>query len=173
MATIRKRLGKWQVQIRRKNYPNIIKTFTEKSSADKYVREIEVLMDREQFQDLSAAANTTLGDILKRYVNEITPVKKGAQWEQYKINWLIRHKISLKTLTQLNSKDLYELKNELSTTRKPGTVRQYFHFINPSCLFVFLQLDRQTVKTEYIKFSASQRGGKITLNYGGSLPKLA
>ena len=130
MATIRKRLGKWQVQIRRKNYPNIIKTFTEKSSADKYVREIEVLMDREQFQDLSAAANTMLGDILKRYVNEITPSKKGAQWEQYKINWLIRHKISLKTLTQLNSKDLYELKNELSTTRKPGTVRQYFHFIN-------------------------------------------
>jgi integrase len=63
-------------------------------------------------------------------VNEITPNKKGAQWEQYKINWLIRHKISLKTLTQLNSKDLYELKNELSTTRKPGTVRQYFHFIN-------------------------------------------
>ena len=43
MATIRKRLGKWQVQIRRKNYPNIIKTFIEKSSADKYVREIEVL----------------------------------------------------------------------------------------------------------------------------------
>jgi hypothetical protein len=51
MATIRKRLGKWQVQIRRKNYPNIIKTFREKSSADKYVREIEVMMDREQFQD--------------------------------------------------------------------------------------------------------------------------
>ena len=86
MATIRKQLGKWQVQIRRKNYPNIIKTFIEKSSADKYVREIEVLMDREQFQDLSAEANTTLGDILKKYVNEITPSKKGAQWERYKIN---------------------------------------------------------------------------------------
>jgi integrase len=115
---------------KKKNYPNIIKTFTEKSSADKYVREIEVMMDREQFQDLSAAANITPGDILKRYVNEITPNKKGAQWERYKINWLIKHKISLKTLTQLNSKYLYELKNELSTTRKPGTVRQYFHFIN-------------------------------------------
>ncbi len=50
MATIRKRLGKWQVQIRRKNYPNIIKTFTEKSSTDKYMGEIEVLMDREQFK---------------------------------------------------------------------------------------------------------------------------
>ena len=89
MAKNRKRLGKWQVQIRRKNYPNIIKTFTEKCSADKYVREIEVLIDREQFQDLSAAANTTHGDILKRYVNEITPVKKSAQWEQCKIKWFI------------------------------------------------------------------------------------
>ena len=39
------------------------------------------MMDREQFQDLSAATNTTLGDILKRYVNEMTPVKKSAQWE--------------------------------------------------------------------------------------------
>jgi len=67
MATIRKRLGTWQVQIRRKNYQNIIKTFTEKSSVDKYVREIEVMMDREQFQDLSAAANTKLVDILEIY----------------------------------------------------------------------------------------------------------
>ena len=67
MATIRKRLGKWQVQIRRKNYPNIIKTFREKSSADKYVREIEVMMDREQFQDLSAAANMTVEDRFKQF----------------------------------------------------------------------------------------------------------
>jgi hypothetical protein len=48
MTTIRKRLDKSQVQIRRKNYPNIIKTFTEKSSTDKYVRmhkEISFLND--------------------------------------------------------------------------------------------------------------------------------
>ena len=66
MATIRKRLDKWQVQIIRKNYPNIIKIFTKKSSADKYAREIEVMMDLEQFQDLSAAANIKLGDRFKQ-----------------------------------------------------------------------------------------------------------
>jgi hypothetical protein len=49
---------------KKKNYPNIIKTFTEKSSTDKYIREIEVMMDCEQFQDLSAVAKITLGDIL-------------------------------------------------------------------------------------------------------------
>jgi hypothetical protein len=70
MATIRKRLGKWKIQIRRKIYPNI-KTFADKSSAYKYVREIKVRMDRECFQDLPNAANTTMGDILKRYVNRL------------------------------------------------------------------------------------------------------
>jgi integrase len=130
MATIRKRLGKWQVQIRRKHYPTVIKTFTEKATAERFVREIEVTMDRQQFQDLSAASNTTLGDLLKKYVTEITPTKKGFEVETRKINWLIRNQISKKTLTQLNSKDLYTLKNELSATRKPGTVRQYFYFIN-------------------------------------------
>ena len=50
MATIRKRLGKWQVQINRKNYPNIIKTFTEKSSTDKYEREVEINMHWEKLQ---------------------------------------------------------------------------------------------------------------------------
>jgi hypothetical protein len=55
MATIRKRLGKWQVQIRRKNYPNIIKTFKKKFSVYKYIRQIEVIMDCEQFKDLLAA----------------------------------------------------------------------------------------------------------------------
>jgi hypothetical protein len=43
VATIRKRFDKLQVQIRRKNYAKIIKTFTKKSSADKYVREIEFI----------------------------------------------------------------------------------------------------------------------------------
>ena len=37
---------------RNKNYLNILKTFREKSSADKYLKEIEVKMDREQFKDL-------------------------------------------------------------------------------------------------------------------------
>jgi hypothetical protein len=44
MTTIRKRLGKWQVQLRRKNYPNIIKIFTEKSSVDKYIRMIKAMI---------------------------------------------------------------------------------------------------------------------------------
>ena len=130
MATIRKRFGKWQVQIRRHNYPQIIKSFKEKSTASKYAREIELKIDKQQFEDYSNAASTTLKDILTRYRDEITPKKKGAQWETYKLNLLIRHKISSLSLLHLNPTALYALKNELSINRKPGTVKHYFNFIN-------------------------------------------
>jgi hypothetical protein len=130
MATIRKRFGKWQVQIRRHNYPQIIKSFKEKSTASKYAREIELKMDKQQFEDYSNAAGTTLRDILTRYRDEITPKKKGAKWETYKLNLLIRHKISSLSLLHLNPTALYALKNELSINRKPGTVKHYFSFIN-------------------------------------------
>ena len=130
MATIRKRFGKWQVQIRRHNYPQIIKSFKEKSTASKYAREIELKMDKQQFEDYSNAAGTTLRDILTRYRDEITPKKKGAKWETYKLNLLIRHKISSLSLLHLNPTALYTLKNELSINRKPGTVKHYFNFIN-------------------------------------------
>lgn len=130
MATIRKRFGKWQVQIRRHNYPQIIKSFKEKSTASKYAREIELKMDKQQFEDYSNAASTTLRDILTRYRDEVTPKKKGAKWETYKLNLLIRHKISALSLLHLNPTALYALKNELSINRKPGTVKHYFSFIN-------------------------------------------
>ena len=90
MATIRKRFGKWQVQIRRHNYPQIIKSFKEKSTATKYAREIELKMDKQQFEDYSNAASTTLKDILTSYRDKITTKKKGAQWETFKLNLLIK-----------------------------------------------------------------------------------
>lgn len=130
MASIRKRFGKWQVQIRRNNYPQIIKSFLKKSTATKYAREIELKIDKQQFEDYSVAANTTLKEALIRYRDEITPKKKGAIWETYKLNLLIRNKISLLSLLKLNSTDLYSLKNELSKKRKPSTVKHYFNLIN-------------------------------------------
>ena len=65
MAVIRKRhTGTWQVIIRRKGYPAIYKTFLEKSLASKYARMIESKMERNIFEDMSGAENTTLRSLL-------------------------------------------------------------------------------------------------------------
>ena len=76
MATIRKRKGKWQVQIRKKGYPNISKSFFEKSTASKYAKDVELQMERQTFDDMSEASRTTLRDVLNKYVEEgITELK--------------------------------------------------------------------------------------------------
>ena len=41
MATIRKRLGKWEVRVRRYSNKTISNTFIEKADAHKWAREVE------------------------------------------------------------------------------------------------------------------------------------
>ena len=68
MATIRKRKsGKWQVIIRKKNYPTIVRSFLEKGTASKYARDIETQMDKKIFEDLSGAEGTTLKQLIIKF----------------------------------------------------------------------------------------------------------
>ena len=46
MATIRKRKGRYNVQIRKEGYPSITKTFTRISVAKKWANSIEADMER-------------------------------------------------------------------------------------------------------------------------------
>ncbi len=47
MASLRKlKSGKWQVIIRKKHQPQIIKSFIDKSTARKYGKDVEARMDR-------------------------------------------------------------------------------------------------------------------------------
>ena len=94
MATISKRKnGKWTAQIRtHKRY--ISKTFLKKSNASNWAKEIEYQLDREQYEDFSDSARLTLGDLIRKYRDEITPNKKGGREEAYKLNLLLRHKIA-------------------------------------------------------------------------------
>ena len=94
MANIRKRRGKWTVSIRKSNYPPVYKTFLDKPTARKWARKVESDMDRNQFEDYSDASKTLLTQLLQRYKEEMTVKKKGARSETYRLNWLMRHKIS-------------------------------------------------------------------------------
>ena len=49
MATIRKRQGKWQVQVRHIGHKQISKTFNRKQEAEQWARELEVSFDQNKF----------------------------------------------------------------------------------------------------------------------------
>lgn len=131
MATIRKQRGKWQVIIRKKDYPNISKVFIEKRTANKWAKQVETEMERGIFEDFTKAHSIIVRDLLVKYQKEITPKKKGYREETHKLNFLIRHPVSKLSLMRMKSSDIYSLINELKDkNRKPQTVKHYVQLLH-------------------------------------------
>ncbi len=129
MAHIRKRNGKWIAEIRKKDFKKIQKTFLRKSNATNWAKEIEYQMDKNQYEDFSDSSKFTLGDLIKKYRDEITINKKGVQEEKYKLNLLLRNKISKCRLLEIKTNHIYDFKKEIMKNRKASTVNKYLHYI--------------------------------------------
>ena len=113
MASISKR-GDYQFQaiVRRKSYKSQTKTFEARAEAEKWAREVESQMDRSRFRDRREVESTTLSQALERYLNTVTPTKKGHVAERNRIKQLQRHPIGLRPLDGLCSRDFAEYRDE-------------------------------------------------------------
>ena len=129
MAHIKKQRGKYICEIKKKGFPGIYKSFHTLGDARKFARDVESQMERGVFEDYSGARGTTLREILVRYRDEKTAVKKGWREETNTINKLIGHKIALNSLMTLRSHHIHKLMTELSHGRKPSTVNKYVNLI--------------------------------------------
>ena len=129
MANITKlKSGKWRVQIRSHN-KYISKSFLKKAHASMWAKEIEYQLDRDQYEDFSDSARISLGELITRYRDEITPHKKGRDTEKYKLNFILRHKISKVKLLSLKAKHVIDFKKDISEGRAPSTINKYIHYI--------------------------------------------
>jgi len=82
MAYIRKHRGKYQVQIRRKGFAPITKSFHLLADAKEWARHVERQADRGELgPDRKELERITLADLIKRYLKEVIPTKKGAEIE--------------------------------------------------------------------------------------------
>ena len=88
MATIRKRNGRYYVQIRRKPFPAITGTFSRLTLARRWIASIEAEIENKTYINFSDAEKTTVNDVLNRYQKEILPTKKGNQVEKYRLGTL-------------------------------------------------------------------------------------
>ncbi len=129
MANITKlKSGKWRVQIRSHN-KYISKSFLKKAHASMWAKEIEYQLDRDQYEDFSDSARISLGELITRYRDEITPHKKGRNTEKYKLNFILRHKIAKVKLLSLKAKHVIDFKKDISEGRAPSTINKYIHYI--------------------------------------------
>ena len=68
---------KKRVKVRKRGFPSRTQTFTKKSHAERWARDVESAMDKGIFVDHREAAQTTLADVLDRYETDILPTKKS------------------------------------------------------------------------------------------------
>ena len=105
MASFRKRSNGWQARIKRKGYNELTKTFDQYSDAAVWARLTESEMDQGCYNNRTEAENTTLEEILNRYLLEVTPHKKGAAAERYRINAWLKTALAKRYLSTLKATD--------------------------------------------------------------------
>ena len=124
MATIRKRNGRWEVQIRVKGKSSLTKTFTAHKEARAWANESE-LSTRTAEQTLPSADHfLTLSDLLLHYQDVVTPLKRGADRELFKLRVLQRHPVAAIRLCRLTSTHIAQYRDDRLQTVTSGTVRR-------------------------------------------------
>ena len=124
MATVRKLLsGKWNAQVRRKGHSLVSKTFLSQKDAHVWIRSIESEMDKGSYINRSVLESTTLGEVLVRYRDEITPTKKGKKQEETRIAMWLSHPLAKRSLASLKSSDFVKHRDSRCASVASNTVR--------------------------------------------------
>lgn len=103
MATLEKRGGYWRVKIRRKGFPIQTRSFDTKAQAERWTRDIENDMDKGTFFDRTESEKNTLRDVLARYHDEVTPLKRGASAEAPRLRAMMLRPIAELKIAALSS----------------------------------------------------------------------
>ena len=88
MASIRKRNDLWQVQGRCRHAGSASKSFHRKTDAERWATAQEALMQSGQWED-KTTNNYTIGDMMLRYLNVVTPTKRGKDQETRRLRRLL------------------------------------------------------------------------------------
>ena len=135
MATFFKRKHKskttYAVQVRRKGFRTVSKSFDTRTDAKKWARNMEAKLDRGDYSDYTEASKLTLGDLFNRYIRE-NKHKKKKQWryEEYRKDQLLKDTISDINLLRFSTKHLAEFRDRRLKVVKASTFNKDFNFIS-------------------------------------------
>ncbi|AVO37130.1 site-specific integrase [Pukyongiella litopenaei] len=124
MATVVKRpSGKWQATVR-SGGASRSKSFTMRTDAVRWSRETELQAERGELHDTRAPVATaiSLGQILERFRDQVTPTRAHADVERWRIDAMRRTKLAWTTLDKLTAADVAKHRDARLKKVKPGTV---------------------------------------------------
>ena len=125
MASFRKRgPWQWQAQVRKKGQPLQSKTFETRAEAEQWARAIEFEMDKGVFVSRAEAESTTLKELFERYLDEVTPLKKGAASETNRLKALMRLPLARRYVAGIRGMDIARFRDERLRKVTPSTVKR-------------------------------------------------
>ena len=112
MASISYRNNRWQVRVRRKGHPTETRSFGTRQDAEKWARALEADMDRGVYVPVGEAQRITLGDLIERYLIEVTPTLKGAKEDTIRLRAMMRHPMCQLLLMAVTPTKVAKLRDE-------------------------------------------------------------
>jgi len=123
MATLRKRNGKWQVQVRRTGHKPRAKSFHDKADAQRWARQIENEMDRGVLvHDPRLLEATPVADLLRRYLATESRKKRGHGPEAKRIEAFLREDWATLPVVKATAQVFGRYRDERLKVVQPGTV---------------------------------------------------
>ena len=122
MASFRQHGNRWQAKVRRQGHPDITKSFQTRQDAEKWARSVESEIDKGQFVNVNEAQRTTLGEVIERYLVEVTPTMKSATEDTIRLKAMARKPIAMWSMANLSAARVAAFRDERLREVSAGTV---------------------------------------------------
>lgn len=130
MASICRRKGRWFAQVRRSGFPSQSRTFDTKAEATAWAATIEsqlVLWNSAKPSD--ALRNASLGDLIGRYLQDVTAHKLGRVDEQFRLNKVRRSSMASIPIGKLTPATIAAYRDSRLTEVAPSTVQKELNLL--------------------------------------------
>jgi integrase len=128
MATFRKRGDKWQARVQRYGQNSLAKSFHSKADALKWARNIESQLDLGVLAPKQTMPR--LMPLMVRYVEEVTPTKKGESQERYRANQFRKTKLADMQLDKITAEVVAQYRDARLKEVSANTVRLELAFLS-------------------------------------------
>ena len=135
MASLRKRGDRWQARVPLGHGKTVAKTFPSKQLARDWAlsQQYENLktdgVKTQSFQSQAPSDSKTFADLLKRYLKEVSPQKKGSEVERIRIEALLRRELVNSSIVEISSIHVAAYRDARLKEVKADTVRREFNLL--------------------------------------------
>ena len=128
MATIRKRNGRYQVQIRGKSHPPISKTFDKLTDARRWVATAAYEIEQGIFEKRPPPSFRTIRDLIDHYTRIGDAGINHSDPEHYRLKTLSRHLGNI-AVSDLRGSDLARFRDERLQVIQPSTLAREIYLL--------------------------------------------